>query len=189
MSVIFNRRRLLKASGFGALAFTLNGCDIIVTPREARRLGADVQTLSESDALTLDRLGDVLLPGAKDAGFTHFIDVQITRPAANSLSILRYMDWPPPFSSFYASGVAALNACALAAHGVSFADLDDEAAQALIGEIAGGQPEAWLDDAPPAPLFYFVARADAVDVVYGTEEGFEQLDVPYLAHIAPPAKW
>ena len=32
-------------------------------------------------------------------------------------------------------------------------------------------------------------RSDAVDVVYGTEGGFEELGIPYLAHIRPPADW
>jgi len=34
-----------------------------------------------------------------------------------------------------------------------------------------------------------VVRNDAVDVVYGTQSGFEQLGVPYMAHIAPPSRW
>jgi hypothetical protein len=28
-----------------------------------------------------------------------------------------------------------------------------------------------------------------VDVVYGTEAGFELLNIPYLAHIPPPGRW
>jgi len=33
------------------------------------------------------------------------------------------------------------------------------------------------------------ARADGVDVVYGTVEGFERLGVPYMPHILPTARW
>jgi hypothetical protein len=32
---------------------------------------------------------------------------------------------------------------------------------------------------------YFVLRSDAVDVVYGTMEGYESLGVPYMPHIVP----
>ena len=32
-------------------------------------------------------------------------------------------------------------------------------------------------------------RPDAIDVVYGTKAGFEQLGVPYMAHIEPPSRW
>jgi hypothetical protein len=34
-----------------------------------------------------------------------------------------------------------------------------------------------------------VLRADAVDVVYGTMEGYEALGIPYMAHIAPDKRW
>jgi hypothetical protein len=32
-------------------------------------------------------------------------------------------------------------------------------------------------------------RSDAVDVVYGTVEGYESLGIPYMAHIAPDRRW
>ena len=41
----------------------------------------------------------------------------------------------------------------------------------------------------PAALAYAVLRADAVDVVYGTMEGYEALGIPYMAHIAPEKRW
>jgi hypothetical protein len=41
----------------------------------------------------------------------------------------------------------------------------------------------------PASFFSFVLRADALDVVYGTEHGFEQLGIPYMAHISPQEAW
>jgi len=42
---------------------------------------------------------------------------------------------------------------------------------------------------PPGPFIYFVTRSDAVDVVYGTVEGYESLGIPYMAHIAPEKRW
>jgi hypothetical protein len=36
---------------------------------------------------------------------------------------------------------------------------------------------------------YFLLRTDAVDVVYGTMEGYAQLGVPYMPHIAPARSW
>ena len=38
-------------------------------------------------------------------------------------------------------------------------------------------------------LVYSVLRNDAVDVVYGTVEGFARIGVPYLPHILPPRTW
>ena len=39
------------------------------------------------------------------------------------------------------------------------------------------------------PMAYAVLRADAVDVVYGTMEGYQALGIPYMAHIAPDRRW
>jgi hypothetical protein len=41
----------------------------------------------------------------------------------------------------------------------------------------------------PAALVYAVLRADAVDVVYGTMEGYEALGIPYMPHIPPEKRW
>ena len=38
-------------------------------------------------------------------------------------------------------------------------------------------------------LFYVCLRSDAVDVVYGTPEGFRKLNIPYMEHILPPEGW
>ena len=37
----------------------------------------------------------------------------------------------------------------------------------------------------PGPLVYAVLRADAVDVVYGTMEGYEALGIPYMPRFHP----
>jgi hypothetical protein len=36
---------------------------------------------------------------------------------------------------------------------------------------------------------YFLLRSDAVDVVYGTVEGYAALGIPYMPHIAPTKRW
>jgi hypothetical protein len=57
----------------------------------------------------------------------------------------------------------------------------------LVREISGTVPAEW--SGPPAPLFYFVTRNDAVDVFYGTREGFATLEIPYMPHILPRESW
>ena len=42
---------------------------------------------------------------------------------------------------------------------------------------------------PPGAFVYLVTRSDAVDVVYGTMEGYESLGIPYMAHIVPERRW
>jgi len=184
-----DRRRLLKASLIGATSFKLGGCDILITPREAKSLGADLQSLSTNEARTLDRLGDILLPGAQKAGFSHFIDAQISNVPGDFLSMLRYMDWPPPYKNFYTGGLAALDALSHERHGAGFVEISADNATELISAISAGDPDDWADQAPPPPLFYFITRSDAIDVVYGTKEGFERLGIPYLAHIDPVGNW
>ena len=49
--------------------------------------------------------------------------------------------------------------------------------------------DMWGRRIKPAGQAYFVLRSDAVDVVYGTMEGYERLGVPYLPHIAPDKRW
>lgn len=183
----WDRRNFLKTGAMGALTFKLGGCDVQMSPREAREKGVSFETLSADEARVLARFCDVLLPGAAQEGAVHFIDNQISGDPADCLSILRYMDWPPPYADFYKAGAAALDALSRARFDAAFADLDEDSAKAMTTEISAGQPEGW--SGPPAPLFYFVLRSDAVDVVYGTMAGFEKLSVPYLAHIEPESKW
>jgi len=42
---------------------------------------------------------------------------------------------------------------------------------------------------PAAGFVYLLLRSDAVDVVYGTMDGYAHLGVPYQAHIAPTRSW
>ena len=44
-------------------------------------------------------------------------------------------------------------------------------------------------DGFPLFVFYMCLRSDAVDVVYGTPEGFKKLNIPYMEHILPPEGW
>ncbi|MGZ8311146.1 MAG: gluconate 2-dehydrogenase subunit 3 family protein [Allosphingosinicella sp.] len=175
------------AAALGALPFLIGDATEWMTPNEARHRGLPLRSFDAEQAALLARLGEVLLPGADEAGFVHFIDHHVSVPAPESLLMLRYMDVPPPYADFYRAGLAALDAQARAAHGDGFAALPFEAARAVVGDVARAQPRGW--HGPPSQLFYFVARSDAVDVVYGTMEGFERLGLPYLAHLEPQQPW
>jgi hypothetical protein len=47
--------------------------------------------------------------------------------------------------------------------------------------------EGW--QGPPGPFVYLLLRSDAVDVVYGTVDGYAALGIPYRPHIAPSKRW
>lgn len=181
------RREFLRKGGLGLLLFQIDGVARWLTPRAARAEGLPFEVLTASEVRILEAFGETLLPGAAEAGIAHFVDRHLSVPAADSLLMIRYLDVPPPYAPFYRAGLASLEHFAQAQHGAPFAALPAHERTALVRAMSGENPEGW--EGPPAPLFYFAVRADAVDVVYGTMEGFEKLGVPYMAHIEPPTRW
>lgn len=181
------RRDFLRYSAAGLVAVPIAGTVRWLSPAEALAASAPFSTLTADEAALLGDAAEVLVPSAKAAGVAHYIDHHLTVPAADSLLGLRYLDWPPPYTKFYHAGLKALARFAAARHAKPFSALDTAQREALMRAVMGGSAEGW--QGPPAGLFGFVLRLDAIDVVYGTEKGFAALGVPYLAHIAPPTPW
>lgn len=181
----FSRREAVH--GAVAFAFTVAGAQLLLTPREARAKNADFLVLTAPQVQALDAFADTLLPGAREAGVPHFIDQQLAAPPAACKLVLRYFDVPPPYARFYQAGLAGLDAVSHRAHGRAFAALDVESRNALTSELSQGSPAGW--SGPPPPLFFMAVRSDAVDVVYGTPEGFASLGVSYMPHIMPARNW
>jgi hypothetical protein len=187
LSVGVTRREFLERGAVGGIAammaISYNGR--LVSPTQAKAEGVPFTTLTAAEGTQLELLGDVLLPGASDAGIANFVDAQLAKP--EPLLIVRYFDWPGPLTDFYSKGLAALDKASQAANGATFAKSTPDQRTALMGGFLGGDIPGW--DGPPAPLFYLAVRGDAVDVVYGTVEGFDRLDVPYMPHILPTERW
>ena len=179
------RRELLGRMGSGLLVLTVSTPWGELTPAEARAKGAGFKNLTAEEGALLEELGEVLLPGAAEAGIAHYVDDQLSRP--DPLLFLKYMEYPTSYLTFYRQGLAALDRLSQLRHSSPFARASQEQKVATIREISQKNPEGW--NGPPAPLFYFVVRNDAVDVYYGTEEGFARLKIPYMPHLPPPAKW
>lgn len=188
VAAALSRRRLLQASGAFLIAAMVGGEQRLLWPHEARAAGLPLAPLTAAEGAIIERLGSILAIGAGEAGLAHFLSAQLGCPHADSLLILRYLDWPPPYLDFYRAGLAALEDSARAAHGAAFTALAAADAEALVRAMATGTPAGW-SAAVPAPLFYFVIRADAVDVAYGTMAGFARLGVPYMGHIDPSPAW
>ena len=79
--------RGFAASGHGlrGYAFTVGGVEVMLMPSEARAQGVPLRTLNAEQVATLDALGETLVPGAKQAGITNFVDQQISGPAEEAL--------------------------------------------------------------------------------------------------------
>jgi len=158
-----------------------------MTPAQARAAEVPFRTLDAGSVSVLEALGETLLPGSSVAGLAHYIDHQLSDDPTDSMLMIKYLGVAAPFTGFYEGGLRATDALARAVYGKPWTGLSREQAAALVAKMSGGQVEGW--QGPPVGLFYFVLRSDAVDVVYGTKIGFEQLGVPYMAHIEPPSRW
>jgi hypothetical protein len=165
------------------MAISFNGR--LLSPAQAWSQNVPLTVLTTSQATQLETFGEVLLPGSRKAGIANFVDTQLAREVP--LLMVRYFDWPGPLTEFYTGGLAALDAASTAAHGTAFADATPEQQHTLVGTLLGGDVPGW--DGPPPPLVYMAIRSDAVDVMYGTVEGFERLDIPYMPHISPEEAW
>ncbi len=183
------RRDFLKGGAAGALAFTCGGTTLMLTPRQAHARGIPLTVLNDGEAAILAAFGDTLVPGAAKSGVVNFVDQQLGTSPHDALLLARMLGVEPPYRNFYRGGLAAINELAYAIHDKGFAQLDVDAGEALAGSMLETNPPQWPNGAPPAPFVYTLFRSDAVDVVYGTVEGFAALGVPYMAHILPPEPW
>jgi Gluconate 2-dehydrogenase subunit 3 len=187
------RRSALLGSGvgLGLLAFAYEGGILWRTPGEARADKVALKSLTTTEVTTIEAFGEALVPGAREAGISHYVDHHISNAPADSLLMLRYLDVPPPYLDFYRPGLAALERFARATKGQDFAGLSPDKAFDVVRAISNPDPAAAPKDwtGPPASLFYFAVRADAIDVVYGTEAAAEKLGLPYMAHILPETPW
>lgn len=186
----FSRRVALTGGASALLTVSVGGCLKQLTARDAQDVGITLQTLTDEEAAILAALGETLVPGARDAGMVPYVDSGLTADVAECLLMIRYLDVPGPFAPFYKSGLAALQRFAMKERGNRFDALGAYDQADLVRTISGSQPDGWSDaGAPPAPFFYFALRGDAIDVTWGTMEGFETFDQPYLAHIEPVTPW
>ena len=181
------RRVFLKGASMGLLAFTVGGSEILMAPGEARARAVPFRLLNGDEAETIEALGETLVPGAREAGVAHFIDQQVSVPPTEALLEARIVNIKPPFVNFYRAAIGGIDRASTARSGKRFAALAASEQHDFIDALRQNKIEGW--QGPPAAQVYFVLRSDAVDVVYGTMEGYESLGVPYLPHIAPDKRW
>ncbi len=184
---LMERRAFLEGAGLGMLAFTIGGTQVLMTPGQARAQGVPFRLLKAGEAETLEALGETLVPGAQRAGIAHFIDQQVSVPAEEALLEARIVNVKPPFVNFYRAAIAAVDKASEAKSGRRFAVLSAADQHDFVGLMRQNKIDGW--HGPPGPFVYFILRSDAVDVVYGTMEGYDALGVPYMPHIAPVERW
>lgn len=185
---MLNRRSFLAAQSGIMFSFLVAGCEKHATPIQARQQQLPFSLLSAAEVACADALGEHLVVGAKTAGFSHFLDVQLSGPPSHNILMIKYLA-PAPFVDFYRGALAAIDAAAMQASGKPLAKLENAAQLSLVKSLNGPNPPGWPATAPPSGFAYFVLRADAIDLVYGNPEGFARLGFPYMPHIAPVTPW
>jgi hypothetical protein len=181
------RRVFLKGAGMGMLAFTVSGASVMMTPAAARAQGVPFRVLKAHEAEVIEALGETLVPGAQRSGIAHFIDQQVAVPPGEALLEARQLNVKPPFINFYRAALAAVDKAAEARSGRRFVALSPDDRHSFIDAMRQNKIDGW--QGPPGGFVYLVLRNDALDVVYGTMEGYEQMGVPYMPHIAPDRRW
>ena len=182
------RRALMKGAALSALAFTAGGVEVLLSPRQARAQNIAFKTLTPEQVETLEALGDTLVPGAKAAGISHFVDQQLSVPPGERLLEARILNERPPYANFYRAALGAIDkACLSIGAGRGLAQFNASERHDFVDQMRQNKVEGW--QGPPGPFVYLITRSDAVDVVYGTMEGYAALGIPYMPHIAPTKRW
>jgi Gluconate 2-dehydrogenase subunit 3 len=181
------RRGFVKGATLGALAFSVGGLEVLMTPGEARARNVPFRLIDGHQGETLEALGETLVPKAREAGIAHYVDQQLSVPPERSLLQARIFNFRPPFADFYRSTIVTVDDVSRKLFGKEFAQLAASDQREFVNGMRQNKLEDWKGG--PAARAYAVLRADAVDVVYGTMEGYEALGIPYMAHIAPEKRW
>ena len=179
-----DRRHLLKVGG-ASLAMSAAAPLSLFNPREARAQGIPFKVLSPDEVTTIEALSDALVPGAREAGVSHYIDHEL---ASSPRLLLRFAQLRGPMAPYYHGALAAFAASMTAQGSGAFSSLSPDAQHTVIEALRTGTIKPW-DAAVAAPVFYGMMRNDGVDVVYGSVEGFKDLDIPYMPHIMPKTTW
>ena len=181
-----DRRHLLKVGG-ASLAMTAAAPLSLFDPRAARAKGDPFKVLSADEVATIEALSDAIVPGARDAGVSHYIDHELASPSPRLL--LRFAQLRGPLAPYYHSALASFAASMKAQGHGAFASLSPEAQRTVVEALRTAKFKPWEDSTIAPAAFYGMMRNDGVDVVYGSVEGFKHLEIPYMPHIMPKKTW
>ena len=182
-----SRRGVLRTAASLGITALVGGALVPMSPREAAAAKATLRTLTEDEAAALAAVAETIVPGATEAGVAFYVDHHLTVPYEESFLMARYLDVPAPYIDFYRPALAAMDAHVRGIAGRRMDAIAPAQRLQIIERLQAGEAPDW--QGPPPPYFLFAVRGDAVDVTWGTMEGFEKLGVPYMAHIEPPTPW
>ena len=106
------------------MTFNFSGCIKPMSPAQARTANVPFHTLDTGAVITLEALGETLLPGSATAGLALYIDHQLSGDPADSMLKIKYLGVSAPFADFYRAGLIGVDALARTSHGKAFAVLE-----------------------------------------------------------------
>jgi len=181
------RRAFMRGAGIGALAFTVGGAEVLLTAAQARAQGVPLRMLTPDEARTLEAVGETLALGARQGGIAHFVDQQLALPPGYALLTIRISEVRPPYVDFYRAALSGIDRASQTLLGRKYADLTGAEQRDFVTRLRQNKVESW--QGPSQSFVYGTLRNDAIDVAYGTVEGFARLGVPYMPHILPERSW
>src|SRR5262245_26062415 len=138
------RRVFIKGAVMGALAFTVGGVEVLLTPREARSQGVPFRTMNAEQVEALEGLGETLVPGARQAGISHFVDQQLSIPAEEALLEARILNVRPPFVNFYRAAFGTVDRASQAQRsGRPFAELNERERREFVDAMRPNKINGW----------------------------------------------
>ena len=171
-----NRRDVIAGGATALGLFLIGGRQVWATAQEAVARDFTPQILSVPQTQALAALAEHLVPGSAKSGISAYTDAQLVA-GPDSLLMAKYVGVPvEQQTAFYSSALDAL-VNALGAGPV----------ETVAAAMATDTVPDW--QGPPASYVFFLLRADALDVTYGSEAGFTDLGIPYSAHIRPETTW
>jgi hypothetical protein len=184
-----SRRALLKLGGMGIGVIGASSLRAVASPSpELLTDPSALSVLSEHEASSLASICEALVPGAAAAGIVAYIDSQLAQSPEHNALMLQYLGVPhSEHRAFYQQAIRNIAALARARFEERPEALSREQRDALLAALAGDDTSDWVG--PPASFVFFVLRADALDVVYGTPGGADKLGFAYRAHIVPERPW
>ena len=182
------RRAFIKGAAIGALAFTVGGAEVLLTPRAARAQGVPLRTLTAAQAATLEALGETLVPGARQAGISHFVDQQISIPAEEALLEARILNVRPPYANFYRAALGAVDRASQALNnGRPFAELNEAEQRNFVDNMRQNKVEGWQGPPDRSSTWCCAAMPSTSSTAPWTATPPSAF--PTWPHIAPTKRW
>ena len=170
------RRNLLGASLVTGSSLVL-GERLTVTPAAAVEREFTPEVLTRPQLNVIEAVSEHLVPGSVNAGIAAYLDSQL-RAGKDSLLIGKYLG---------VDVLAQVEFYQTLASNLQKALETEQSTTEAVSAMWSDTQTNW--EGPPASYMLFVLRADALDVTYGTPEGFEKLGIPYMAQNMPATPW